>query len=104
MRFSVDKKAAKTVRAEGQTFRTSTSTVKYLNTNEYRYSVVLSKKQGTAVQRNRIKRVVREIMRKNVTAYPTGSYIVFIKGAYKEFDVNQVKNDLDAVIKVIPNG
>ena len=38
----------------------------------------MTKKVGTAVQRNRIKRVVREVFRRNRALFPTGHDVVFI--------------------------
>ena len=102
MRFSVNNKAAKKVIADGRSLRTSSVNVKYLDGSEYRYSAVLSRKQGSAVQRNRIKRVVREIMRVNEKISPPGAYIIFIKGKCKDFNRTQAKNDLDTVVKNIP--
>ena len=38
----------------------------------------MTKKVGTAVERNRIKRVVREVFRRNRTLFPAGHDLVFI--------------------------
>ncbi len=38
----------------------------------------MTKKVGTAVQRNRIKRVVREVFRRNRSLFPTSADVVFI--------------------------
>ena len=43
-----------------------------------RLGITVTKKVGTAVQRNRIKRVVREVFRRNRSLFPTGHDVVFI--------------------------
>ncbi|MBT4483821.1 MAG: ribonuclease P protein component [Candidatus Latescibacteria bacterium] len=104
MRFSVNNKAAKKVIADGRTLRKSSVNVKYLDGSEYRYSAVLSRKQGSAVQRNKVKRAIREIMRLNEESYPPGFYIIFIKGQCKDFNRSRAKNDLDTISTNIPSG
>ena len=43
-----------------------------------RLGITVTKKVGTAVQRNRIKRVVREVYRRNRTLFPASHDVVFI--------------------------
>jgi ribonuclease P protein component len=43
-----------------------------------RLGITVTKKVGTAVQRNRIKRVVREVFRRNRALFPKGHDVVFI--------------------------
>ena len=43
-----------------------------------RLGITVTKKVGTAVQRNRIKRVVREVFRRNRSLFPAGFDVVFI--------------------------
>lgn len=43
-----------------------------------RLGITVTKKVGTAVQRNRIKRVVREVFRRNRSLFPESHDIVFI--------------------------
>ncbi len=43
-----------------------------------RLGITVTKKVGTAVERNRIKRVVREVFRRNRTLFPGGHDFVFI--------------------------
>jgi ribonuclease P protein component len=43
-----------------------------------RLGITVTKKVGTAVERNRIKRVVREVFRRNRTLFPAGHDLVFI--------------------------
>ena len=46
-----------------------------------RLGITVSKKVGNAVQRNRVKRVVREVFRRNQTLFSNGSDYVFIAKA-----------------------
>ena len=43
-----------------------------------RLGITVTKKVGNAVQRNRIKRIVREVFRRERTRFPTGCDIVWI--------------------------
>ncbi len=43
-----------------------------------RLGITVTKKVGTAVERNRIKRVVREVFRRNRAMFPAGHDVVFI--------------------------
>jgi ribonuclease P protein component len=43
-----------------------------------RLGITVTKKVGTAVQRNRIKRVVREVFRRNRSLFPASHDLVFI--------------------------
>ena len=43
-----------------------------------RLGITVTKKVGTAVERNRIKRVVREVFRRNRQLFPTSHDVVFI--------------------------
>jgi ribonuclease P protein component len=50
---------------------------------ERRFGVTVTKKVGTAVARNRVKRVMREVFRRNRRLFPQGADVVVIakKGA-----------------------
>ena len=78
MYFSLKQSDIQKVNARPHIIRTSMLTVKYLSEDQYKYSVVVSKKQGNAVERNRVKRVVREMMRKHVNHFPKGYYIIYL--------------------------
>lgn len=43
-----------------------------------RLGITVTKKVGSAVQRNRIKRIVREVFRRNRALFPTGHDVVLI--------------------------
>jgi ribonuclease P protein component len=49
---------------------------------ETRFGIVISSKAGSAVRRNRIKRVIREFLRNNKPIWPSGKMIVIgLKGS-----------------------
>ena len=90
MHFSVNAVKAKQIRANATPIRTPTLSIKFLpETDFYKYTVVISKKQGNPVKRNRVKRIIREIMRCNRNRYPNGSYMLYVN---KKCD--QLKRDI----------
>lgn len=86
MHFSVDAKTARQVRLRGRYFRSEMISVRYLRDEGYRYSAVVSKRQGKAVSRNRVKRIIREIMRAGAGTLPSGSYLIYYNRACSEAD------------------
>ncbi len=56
----------------------------------------MTKKVGIAVQRNRIKRVVREVFRRNRQLFPVSHDLVFIaKRGATEIDYGSLLNELE---------
>jgi ribonuclease P protein component len=66
-----------------------------MQSDEYKYSVIVSKKQGNAVKRNRTKRVIREIMRTNETLYPAGLYLIYLNGKCEYLDRQKAISEID---------
>jgi ribonuclease P protein component len=102
MRFSVDSQTAAKIKTGGISFRSGPISIRYLSDSAFRYSPVVSKKQGTSVQRNRIKRVIREIMRAGQGRYPTGSYLVYYNGKNAEFDRGELKSSIEDLVARVP--
>ena len=60
----------------------------------------MTKKVGTAVQRNRIKRVVREVFRRNRQLFPVSHDLVFIaKRGATDIDYGALLSELQRAAK-----
>jgi ribonuclease P protein component len=68
--------------------------LRYLPGDAFLYSPVVSKKQGTAAVRNRIKRIIREVMRAGKGTYPPGSYLVYYNGTSAQLDRNEISANI----------
>lgn len=101
MHFGITTTESKRIRAEGIIQRTPIISVKYLHSTLYRYTAVVSKRQGNAVERNRIKRIIREIMRTKEKIYPHGLYLIYFNKNCKEFNRNHAIKNLDDIINII---
>ncbi|MCA9578551.1 MAG: ribonuclease P protein component [Polyangiales bacterium] len=63
-----------------------------------RLGVTVTKKVGNAVTRNRIKRVVREVFRRNLTLFPRHTDLVFIaKQGAERVRYGELLRDLEGV-------
>ena len=101
MHFSVDTKTAGRIRESGQFIRQGAVSLRFLPQNFYRYSPVVSKRQGGAVVRNRVKRIIREIMLKGTGRYPEGAYLVFFNGDCTSLDKKILASDIDKLMSMI---
>jgi len=104
MRFSITTSQAKKIRSEGTGKRAETVSLKYLEDGDYRFSAVVSKKQGCAAERNRVKRVIREIMREKENVYPPGLYMVYFRGKCLSLNRTRVIRDLDRLMNTLSQG
>jgi len=65
-----------------------------------RLGITVTKKVGNAVQRNRIKRVVREVFRRNRSMFPLGHDLVFIaKRGASDIDYGSLLSELQRASK-----
>ena len=75
---------------------------KYLNGSESKIGYTVTKKLGSAVIRNRIKRVLRAIVLKNKKLIRLGMCLEFIPNRrFQEFSFKDVENDLKDIFKKI---
>ena len=101
MHCSVKPEKAEKINACVKSIRSPSISIKYVQGDQYKYTVVISKKQGNSVKRNRIKRVIREIMRNNRREYPDGFYLIYFKKKCDHFTRKTILNDIDELIKNI---
>ncbi|KPK14239.1 MAG: hypothetical protein AMJ62_13595 [Myxococcales bacterium SG8_38] len=68
-----------------------------------RLGITVTKKVGTAVQRNRIKRVVREVFRRNRPLFPSGHDVVLIaKRGAADLDYDSLLGELRGAVRKLP--
>jgi ribonuclease P protein component len=89
--------------ARGRTFFNPFFNVRFLPTPaEKRFTVVVSTKvYKRAVARNRLKRLVREYIRKNLEKFRSGSFVIAAKPKISKLPENEiVKQFLDAAARI----
>jgi ribonuclease P protein component len=65
-----------------------------------RLGITVTKKVGTATERNRVKRVVREVFRRNRTMFPAAHDVVFIaKRGAPDLDYASVLGEVEGAAK-----
>lgn len=101
MHFSVNTSEAKKIITEGSFKRAASISIKYIENSDFRYSVVVSKKQGAASERNRIKRIIREMLRTGKEKYPPGIYLIYYNGKCTDFDRAGTATDIKNIMKKI---
>jgi len=82
----------KMVFAKGRGFFNTLFTIKYLKRADVpRFTVVVSTKVSkNAVDRNRIKRVLREYVRLHILSLQAGDYAIIVKPAAKKIDSKEL--------------
>lgn len=63
-----------------------------------RLGIVVTSKVGVAVERNRIKRVVREHFRMNKAEYPPGDCVVVMRNIAGKLDNYEIRNHLEQAL------
>ena len=64
---------------------------------DYCYTPVISKRQGNAVERNRVRRSIRGIMQRKGLLYPRGWYIIYFNDSCSAYDLAAVEAELDSI-------
>ncbi len=77
MYFSVRTSDAAKIRENGVRARSGPITIRHIAGEGYFYSPAVSKRYGTAPLRNRVKRIIREIMRSCDGTCPEGHYMIY---------------------------
>ena len=70
-----------------------------LETNHYRFAISIGKKYGIAVERNLMKRRVREIIKNNMKLIGNKDYVFVIKPASKELDFTTIEKNIMYLLK-----
>ena len=78
-----------------------TLTLIYFPSNEPRMGVAVSKKHGKAVKRNRVKRLVREAFRQNVTLFERNYSVVILPKAAESYALKDFDKSLKICIKKV---
>ena len=89
--------------ARGRTFFNPFFTVKFVpEAQAQRFTVVVSTKvYKNAVARNRLKRILREHLRKNLAGFKKGNYIIMAKPRVKSIPEKEVlKSFIDLCLKL----
>ena len=98
MFFSVTSSGAKLLRERGAYIRYGTVAARFERADDFRYSVVVSKKQGNAVARNRVKRRIRAMLGSLPHPRPDGHFLIYYRGDCSAFNHDRVANDLEHIL------
>ena len=101
MHFGIKSAKIKKILAHANYIRTPELSIKYLADEHYYYTVVVPKKLGNAVKRNKVKRVIREIMRRNSDINPNGYYIIYFNQQCDQLNRQFLLNNLKDIIKKV---
>ena len=101
MHFSVKTQSVKNIKECGNSIRSGSVTVKYITHDEYRFSAIISKKQGNAVKRNKVKRIIRDIMMSGRNKYPQGLYMIYFNRQCDETNRKNLMTDITIIMNKI---
>ena len=73
----------------------------YQNSQKMQIAFSVSKKYGNAVERNKIKRIMREICRPYLINVPCVKMVIVVKKEAQNQKFEQLKKDLERMIKII---
>ena len=97
MRGSLNTRLVKQTIERGTRYSAGVLSVRYIPRDEYRYAPVVSKKQGNAVKRNRVKRVIRGIMSINRDRFPNGYYLIYYRCPCSDMNRRLVEKSLNTI-------
>lgn len=91
------------VKRNGKTYRGRYVLVVYLSKqDEKKITVIVSKKfDKRAVQRNYIKRIIREVIRQGVDKYKNGNYLFIPKKQIVNASYEEICSDINSVVSKI---
>lgn len=87
------------VKKQGVRVRVKGITIVWLAAEDKRLGLAVPRRAGNAVQRNRIKRVIREHFRLNRELFPQGECVVVAGAGVGEFENREIRALLDQALK-----
>ena len=84
---------------KGKRLYSDTVTLVYLASDELKVGFAVGKKHGKSVQRNRIKRILRESFRSFSPENMKNFFFVFMPKVRDEYDSKKIKNDIGYLLK-----
>lgn len=96
------------VKKSGIKARSGKVTTAYKPGNQKRLGIIATRRTGSSVQRNRIKRVVREYFRRNPDDFPKGDVVVLLSndaGGVENMEIrSMLQRSLARLAKLIGSG
>ena len=89
------------VKERGSSARSGPIAVAVLIGGRRRLGIAVSRRVGGAVQRNRIKRVIREYFRLNSKVFPSGDCVVIPGGGAAELSNAQIRDRLNRALELL---
>ncbi len=83
----------------GRSFFSPYFVVKFIPADAPRFTVIVSTKVSKrAVERNRIKRIIREAIRQSLSSYKSGDYVVIVKVRAAGKTAAEIRQQLDQLL------
>ena len=79
--------------SKGKRIYTNSLTLIYLKNNNFKFGISLSKKHGKAVLRNKIKRILRSIIRQSLNIIKDNYYIIVLPKISDNYIFDNLKKD-----------
>ena len=84
---------------KGKRIHAKNLTLLFLESNETKFGISLSKKHGKAFKRNRIKRILRASIRSFIKNFEGSFYLVILPKVLENYDFWELNKDLEFSLK-----